>query len=74
MKRGEGLYPKSSTGLSRLARTLLVAVLLLASGCGQQGAARETGLESSQQRPTIRIAYPGISATIWPFMYGQEKG
>ena len=51
-----------------------MAVLLLASGCGQQGAARETGLDSSQQRPTIRIAYPGISATIWPFMYGKEKG
>jgi len=61
-------------GLTRVAGwTGMAGVLLFILGCGQpeSGDRQETGLSGL---PTIRIAYPGISATIWPLEYGVQKG
>jgi ABC-type nitrate/sulfonate/bicarbonate transport system substrate-binding protein len=49
-----------------------VATLVLAGGCSQP--ARESDGTNSKASQTLRIAYPGISTTIWPLMYARDTG
>ncbi|MEE8348603.1 MAG: ABC transporter substrate-binding protein [Acidobacteriota bacterium] len=51
----------------------VLAVLLLAVGCGGQEESPSAG-NASRSNPKLVLGYPAVSATIFPIVYAQEKG
>lgn len=56
----------------RFTGLLLMVALTLAGGCSTP--TNQSGAIDSGTEQTLRIAYPGISTTIWPLMYARNTG
>jgi len=53
---------------------LAVSALFLSAGCSQQPDSGTKGQVNRDESLKLRLAYPGISTTIWPWIYAQQTG